>query len=73
MKKKIARELFVGIILGIVVFFGVIAADFIWWAVQQSPKWIIWVVGVSYTIGFLLVSWWLIKISIKGMKIKRQI
>lgn len=63
----LAKQLYIGVIIGFFVFLGTIAANFLWWYMLQRPEKVM-ITGFGYLIGFIVLGFFLATQAMKILK-----
>lgn len=65
---QIALGLFIGVVVGLSSFLGIIASNFLWFVMQKSPPWLLYVTGTFYVLVFFCISYIILKFAIRNLK-----
>ncbi|VVB83140.1 Uncharacterised protein [uncultured archaeon] len=66
-KEQLAIGLFTGAVLAILTFIGTFAGNFLWEIIKIYPT-VMWIAGIFFSLSFLILTSWFIKIAIKNLK-----
>ncbi len=67
LKEQLAIGLFTGAVLAILTFIGTFTGNFLWEITKVYPK-VMWISGIFFSLSFLILTPWFIKIAIKNLK-----